>query len=226
MRDQVGHFKQVFCENLRRIGLECSLDEADSLLLPVQDDLLSVAAVITHVAELTTQLEHLVEYSREDPTHSKRYYGMYVLLVYAIDRIQTRFVSEVDTTYLPKLQRFEQYARANIADANKQISGGGPQEQLMANVEASETTIHASQFLADALRKQRITIEKERDNTRKMLAAAKNTYKTVRLSQNMAQIINDCQGAFRALRELQVPRLRPFQNLQLKEELRRLSENM
>jgi hypothetical protein len=59
-----------------------------------------------------------------------------------------------------------------------------------------------------------------------MLAAAVNTYKTVLLSLNVAELMSDCQKAFQALHGLKLPRLRTFQNLQLKGELQRLTERM
>jgi hypothetical protein len=59
-----------------------------------------------------------------------------------------------------------------------------------------------------------------------MLAAAANTYKTVRVSLNVAELMSDCEKAFHALRQLQLPRLRTFQNLELKTEMQRLTELM
>ena len=57
-----------------------------------------------------------------------------------------------------------------------------------------------------------LSVAAEESRTRHMLAVAANTYNTVRLSLNIAELMSDCQAAFRALRNLQVPRLRPFQN--------------
>jgi hypothetical protein len=78
----------------------------------------------------------------------------------------------------------------------------------------------------DGLRKQRNAVAAEEQRTSRMLAAAANTYNTVRLSLNVAELMSDCQAAFRALRNLQVPQLRPFQNLELKDEMQRLAERM
>jgi hypothetical protein len=149
MRARTERLKVDFRDQLQRIGLAVAPDEADSLLLPVQDAIVSMAAVITNVARLTEQLEGLVEESRELPSHTRRYYGIYVLLVYAIDRIQMHFIEDIDNTYLSKLYKFEQDARLNTADAQAQISRGGPKEQLTANTEAGKTTIKACRFLAD-----------------------------------------------------------------------------
>jgi hypothetical protein len=78
----------------------------------------------------------------------------------------------------------------------------------------------------DGLRKQRNAVSAEEQRTSRMLAAAANTYNTVRLSLNVAELMSDCQAAFRALRNLQIPQLRPFQNLELKDEMQRLAERV
>jgi hypothetical protein len=226
MAGQIGPLKEEFRNQLRLIGLELTAQEVDSMLLPVEDDIVSMAAAITNIASLTAQLERLVEESREIPSHTRRYYGIYVLLVYAIDRIQTHFIEEIDQTYIPKLRRFEQQARENIADANAQISRGGPRDLLKTNIEAGKTAIRACESLMDGLRKQRNAVAAEEQRTSRMLAAAANTYNTVRLSLNVAELMSDCQAAFRALRNLQIPQLRPFQNLELKDEMQRLAERV
>ena len=227
MRRQIGQLKERFRCQLQQTGVEVFDDEIDYLLMPVtEDDLVSMAAVISNIASLTAQLERLTEESKELPSQTRRYYGMYLLLVYAIDRIQARFIQEVDHVQLPKLRTFEEEARRNINEAQNQIAGGGPREQLRANIDAAKTTIEACHCLARALRDQVNAIARENEQAKLMLAAAINTYKTVRLSLNVAELMSDCEKAFHALRQLRLPRLRTFQNLQLKTEMQRLAERM
>jgi hypothetical protein len=66
----------------------------------------------------------------------------------------------------------------------------------------------------------------ENRKVKKQEAAAVNTYRTVCLSINLAELIGYCQAAFRALRELRLPPLRPFQNHRLNDELERLAESV
>ena len=227
IRRQIDQLKERFRIELQHIGVEVFDDDIEFLLMPVtQDDFVSMAAVISNIASLTNQLERLTEESKELPAQTRRYYGMYLLLVYAIDRIQARFIQEVDHVKLPKLHAFEEEARQNITEAKNQIAGGGPKEQLRADVDASNTTIEACHCLAGALRDQKNAIARENEQTRRMLAAAIITYKTVRLSLNVAELMSDCEKAFHALRQLRLPRLRTFQNLQLKTEIQRLTERM
>jgi hypothetical protein len=224
---QIGELKERFRNQLQQIGMEVFDDDIDFLLMPVtQDDFVSMAAVVSNISTLTAQLERLTEESKELPPQARRYYGMYLLLVYAIDRLQVRFIQEIDHVHLPKLRGFEEEARRNIAEAKYQIASGGPREQLRANIDAANTTIEACHCLAGTLRDQKNAIAGENEHTKRMLAAAVNTYKTVRLSLNVAELMSDCRKAFTALRELRLPRLRTFQNLQLKSEMQRLAERM
>jgi hypothetical protein len=224
---QIGELKERFRNQLQQIGIEAFDGDIDFLLMPVtQDDFVSMAAVVSNISTLTTQLEGLTEKSKELPPQARRYYGMYLLLVYAIDRLQVRFIQEIDHVHLPKLHAFEEEARRNIAEAKNQISSGGPREQLRANIDAARTTIEACHCLAGTLRDQKNAIAGENEQTKLMLDAAINTYKTVRLSLNVAELMSDCRKAFQALRRLRLPKLRTFQNLQLKSEMQRLAERM
>jgi hypothetical protein len=55
---------------------------------------------------------------------------MYVLLVFAADRLQTHSVAEIDEHFLPRIARHEMDATRHIADAEVQIKSGEPRKQL------------------------------------------------------------------------------------------------
>jgi hypothetical protein len=223
---QVENLKVGFREHLQQIGVSVSPETADSFLLPIQDDIVSMAAVISNIGRVTEQLQQLVDQSREAAAQTKRYYGIYVLLVLAVDRIQTHFVREIDGTFLPRLRGFENEGVQNIASAKVQISRGGPQEQLLANITAGNKTIHACRLLAELLQSQKRSVLDENRSVQTLLAASVNSYRTVRLSNDIADLIGRCDAAFRSLRELRLPQLRTFQNVRLNEELQRLAERM
>jgi len=137
-----------------------------------------------------------------------------------------RFIQEIDQLHLPKLQEYEQEAGKNIAEAQNLIKGRGAEKELAANIEAGNTTIEACRCFAMALREQKNTIIRENKLIKRMLAAAANTYKTMNLSINVAELMSDCQNSFKALRQIRLPPLRAFQNLHLKRELQRLTDRM
>jgi hypothetical protein len=227
MRRQICELKERFRNQLQQIGVEIYDDEIEFLLMPVtRDDFVSMAAVVSSIASLTAQLERLTEESNELPSQTRRYYGMYLLLVYAVDRIQTRFIQEVDHVHLPKLNVFEEQARQIITEAQNHIASGGPKEQYRANIDAAKITIEACHCLARALYDQMTAVASENEQTKLMLDAAINTYKTVRLSLNLAELMSDSEKAYHTLRQLPLPKLRTFQNVQLKAEIQRLAQRM
>ena len=65
---QIGELKERFRNQLQQIGIEVFDGDIDSLLMPVtQDDFVSMAAVVSNISTLTTQLEGLTEKSKELP---------------------------------------------------------------------------------------------------------------------------------------------------------------
>jgi hypothetical protein len=132
-------------------------------------------------------------------------------------------MNEVDQVFIPKLRGFEKEAGQNIANAQMLISSGGSKDLLSANISAGKSTIEACRVFADTLQSQGRAIADRNRETQRTLADAAHTYKTVRLSLDVAGMIGQCQAAFQALRELKLPQLRTFQNLQLKGELERLA---
>lgn len=223
---QIEGLKTGFREHLQRIGLTVPAETAESFLLPVEDGVVSMAAVVSNIGVLTEHLQQLADQSREAPAETRRYYGMYLLLVFAIDRIQSHFVSEIDEDLLPRIEGHRNVAQQHIADARTQLSHGGPREALTANISANQRTIEACSLMADTLQSQRRSVLDANRNVRTLEAAAINTYKTVCISLNVAEIVGHCEAAFRALRDLRLPQLRPFQGVHLNDELQRLAERV
>jgi len=223
---QIESLKVGFREHLKSIGIIVPADAADSYLLPVEDSIVSTAAVISNIGRLTGQLQQLVDASKEASTETKRYYGMYVLLVFAVDRIQTHFVREIDENFIPRLSGYEADAAQHIESAQSQMSNGGPREQLTANIAANGKTIEACQLMAKTLQSHRHSVLEENRKVQIMEAAAVNSYRTVVLGFNVAELIGYCESAFKSLRELRLPPLRAFQNAQLNEQLQKLAERM
>jgi hypothetical protein len=225
-KQQIETLKVAFRNHLKEIGIDFLPETADSFLLPVEDNIVSMAAVISNIGRLTEQLQRLVEECKEAPSHTKKYYGIYVLLVLAIDRIEQHFVLEVDNNFFPRIESFKSEANRYIADAKAQRSFGAHEELLSANIVANERTIYACRLLADTLRSQKLSIIDANKKTKLLLAAAVNSYRTVQLSFDVADLIGQCQTAFRSLSDLRLPQLRTFQNVHLNEELERLADRI
>jgi hypothetical protein len=223
---QIESLKVGFRKHLQQIGIIVSPETADSFLLPVHNEIVSMAAVISNIGHVTELLQRLVDESRETPSHTKRYYGVYVLMVLAVDRIQQHFVREIDENFIPKLGRREQEATRIIAHAQAEISRGGNKELLSGNIGANRKIIHACQLMTEILRSHRGAVLDENNKVKILVGSAVNAYRTVRLSFDVAELIGSCDAAFQALRALQLPPLRAFKNVHLNEELQKLAEQM
>jgi hypothetical protein len=223
---QIQNLKIHFREHLQQIGISVTPDAADSFLLPVQDEIVSMAAVISNIGRLTEQLQRLVDESKEARSYTERYYGIYVLLVLAVDRIQKHFVRQIDENFIPDLDRLEQETGHVIAHAESELSKGGLKEQLSGNVVANRRNIHACKLMAEILQSHRRSIVDENRKLQSLVSAAVNSYRTVRISYGVAELIGECEAAFRALRGLRLPPMRTFKNVHLNEELQKLAERM
>jgi hypothetical protein len=223
---QIESLKAEFRERLKGIGVYLPDEQVDSYLLEIEEDLVAMAAVIHNVGTLTEQLEALVDQSREAPEETLRYYGCYVLLVLAVDRLECHFITRVTEELLPRIKNIEEISRAAIADASGQIARGGPIDILAGNIGANKTTIDGCQYMAEVLTSQKKAIGERNSHTKKLLAAAVNTYKTAKNSGDLIVLIGKSHSDFQALRDLSVPPMRAFQNIQLSQEMRRLSERV
>jgi hypothetical protein len=223
---QIESSKLGFREQLTELGVELSPQTADSFLLPVEDDIVLMAAVISNIKHLTVELERLLDERREELSDAIRYYGVYVLLVLALDRLEKQFIRKVDEEFLPRLKGFIAEAARITSDARDQISKGGPKPILLANIETNNQTSDGCKLFAKVLESQRHTILDRNAETQRVFGAAVNTYKTVRIATDVRKTIGECQMAFKALRELSLPSLKTFQNVQLNEDLQRLAERL
>jgi hypothetical protein len=206
--------------------MDLSPQAADSLLLPIEDDIVLMAAVISNIKHLTVELERLLAERNEELADAMRYYGVYLLLVLALDRLEKQFVKKVEEEFSIRLKCLTSEARRIIADARDQISKGGLEAMLVANIETNNRTISGCQMLAKTLESQMRTILDRNAETQRVFGAAVNTYRTVRIATDVRKVIGECQMAFKALRELSMPPLRAFQNVQLNEELQRLADRL
>ena len=223
---QIERLKVGFRDHLQQIGISVSPETADSFLLPVHNEIVSMAAVISNISRLTEQLQRLVNESRENLSHTKRYYGVYVLLVLAVDRIQKHFIREVDENYIPRLDSRKQEAGQIIDHAQREMSRGGLKYQLEGNITANRKNIHACQLMTEILRSHKRSIAGENRELQRSIGAAVNTYRTVKVSYDIVEVVGQCSAAFRALRGLRIPTLQTFKNVHLNEELQLLAEQI
>lgn len=215
--DDIAAEKQKLVTDLERIGMKLDAKSIDNLLDSITgDEFMRVSIIFDNAKKFAAELERLTNESGEDLETAKKYYGVYLMLLKTVSRLQEKFVENVDNEYYPKLDEFADKARETIADAQKAIRLGGDKATLEKNIESNRLTYDAALFYKQGLAEQKHQMMLANLETKKSILTAANTYKTVALSKDVAELMADSRRAFNSITGLAVPDLRPFENQKMK----------
>lgn len=224
-KNEANVLREEFQAELSAIGINLDRHGIEALLGSISgDEYVSMITVFQNIKAITAQLEQLTDESGESIVVARRYYGMYVVLLQAMDHLQTKFTTEIASQHVPKLKAFAKQAEINIDEANTLIrSGKGAASVLRANIAANKTTKHAAELYIQHLQENAKTVSRANAQTKVSLATAENTYRTVRLSGEVIELIRTGQQRFDTLMQLHLPTMREFGNETIKKELQRMT---
>jgi hypothetical protein len=215
--EQIETAKQELVLDLNRIGMKLDPESIDSLLESITgDEFVRVSIIFDNAKSFAAELEKLTNESGEDLEAAKKYYGVYLMLLKTVSRLQEQFVENVDNEYYPKLDKFAQKARRNIKEAKRAVELGGDRTVLQNNIDSNQLTYDAAMFYKEGLAHQKHQMMMANLETKKNILTAANTYKTVALSKDVAALMAVSRRAFDAITGLSVPDLRPFKNEKMK----------
>jgi len=149
-----------------------------------------------------------------------------VVLIRIMDRLQREFVATVREEMIPRLRQYREEARDLIAQAQRNMRQGGNKAIGEQNIASNQLTIEATGFYVDYLNDQAAAVEARNRRLQPDLLDAVNTYDTVLLSSQVAELLQQGSRNFAALLELEVPELRGFENAELRAEFERLTRRM
>jgi hypothetical protein len=204
-------------------------DEQVEFLLStvVGDNMVDLGILFDNVKSVTTQLEQLVAQSGEDLQNARRYYGMYVVLLRSLARMHQKIEEAIGEQYIPQINAI--IARAEqLTGETRDLQRTSPAKRdlLAANLEAQRLTIEAAGFYRQYLNDQKAQVGKARRELDKDIAAAWNTYETVRVSGELVGLVRSSQRLLEGLMNRQVPALRPFENLEMRREFEKLTTQL
>jgi gas vesicle protein len=226
----ITQLKIQFVQELSDKGLFLTQEQLDVLLSSVVgDDIIQSSIVYDNVKQISQQLMDLTVKSGEDIETSQRYYGMYTVLIKTLQYMQQTFINNIDEKYLPKINEItvniedlktttQNFLRSNL-DENRS-------KHLLANLEAQNLTFKTAMLYKQHLIKQRRKIVIAIDKTEHDLQIAQNTYKTVRVSGELINLLHTSQKSFETLLKIQVPELLVFENKQMKQEFAILTQKL
>ncbi len=227
-RRELTKIKAGFAQGLRDIGLTLS-DEQVSLLLStvIGDNVVDLAVVFDNVKIITVQLEQLVNGGGEDLDSARRYYGMYVILLRALDRMHVHVEQAINDLYIAQIDTISEQAKALMVETKRlRLQSPEKRDLFDANLRAQQLTIEAAAVYRRYLMEQSRQVAKARSELDKDIAAAWNTYETVRVSGEFVALVKSSRRLLDGLLNRQVPTLRPFQNVQMKREFDKLTEQL
>ena len=227
---EIAKLKLQFAEELSDNGLSITPEQLEVLLSSVVgNDIIQSSIVYDNVKQISQQLMTLAIDSGEDIDISQRYYGMYTVLLKTLLHMQQTFVSNIDTKYLPKIEHIRVDVQSLNITTRNLLRGEKDKTRrgyLRANLEAQKLTLQTAKLYKQHLIKQHRKIVVARNKTAVDLQIAQITYKTVRVSGELVNLLRTSQKSFDLLLSLQVPDLLVFKNLQMKQEFDKLTQQL
>lgn len=227
LEEKIAEEKIQLVQELQRIGMKLDAEKIDMLLESITgDEFVRVSIIFDNAKAFALELEKLTEQTGEDLEAAKKYYGVYLMLLKTVERLQNKFVENVDDVYYPKLEEFAEKAKQNIADAKKAINAGADAAVLENNIGSNELTFDAAQSYKQVLAQQKHQMIIANLECKKNILTATNTYKTVALSKDVASLLATSRRAFDSISNLAVPDLRPFENVKMREAFGKLTQEL
>lgn len=226
-REMTG-VRDEFARELRGMGLELSDEQVEFLLSTVVgDNLVDLGILFDNVKSITLQLERLLAESGEDLQSARRYYGLYVVLLQALQRMHLQIEEAIGERYLPQIDGIVAQAEA-LSGETRRLLHLSPDKQalLTSNLEAQRLTVQAAGVYRSYLAEQRRQVSTAREGLERDIAAARNTYETVRVSGELVVLVKSSQRLLEGLMNRQIPALRPFENLEMQREFQKLTQQL
>lgn len=226
---EIATLRKEFASKLAALGLELGPGGHEALLATVSGDRFTdMVVAFDNVRLVTEQLRRITERMSESPETARRYYGMYVLLVRIMDRVQDAFVEHVETVAMPKVLAFGTEASETERQAKSLLKGSDEPTR-----QALEKNIAACKLAQDAVTNYSAYLKAQADRVRELnvaverrLKVAENTYRTMTVSVGVAELIRQGELDLQAVMSMELPALRGFDNSALREQYRRLNDRL
>jgi uncharacterized small protein (DUF1192 family) len=225
---EIGGLKREFAQSLRAIGLKLEDEQLDLLLSTVVgDNLVDLGILFDNVKAITLQLEQLLEQSGEDLQSARRYYGLYVVLLKSLERMHVQIEAAIDERYLPQIDGIVGQTQTLAADTERLLRESPDRRALLeGNLQAQQLTLQAAGFYRQYLVDQAEQVRQARQELEQDIAAAWNTYETVRVSGELVSLVRSSQLLLEGLLNRQAPALRPFESLEMQREIQKLTQQL
>ena len=219
--------QQRLQQNFLNIGVNLNEEQIEALLSRVDsEDIIKISLIMNILKKVNKQISSLMQDTNENLIYAKRYYGMHLLSLSLVLKVQQDYIDKVERKYIPRIDKI-------LVDIKKIIDktflktrtekDSNSLKIYKSNLEAQRLT----QSVAYTYRKQLLdSIKKMKEaktTTTNKLLLAENTYTTVSLSSGLYAIVSETQLMFEEITKLQMPDIIPFENIQMEKKYKELT---
>ena len=218
-------------EALRGLGLQLDDRQIDILLSSVTgDDLLQNAVVFSNVRAMVEKLAELSREDRDNLEINRRYSGLYLVLNDLLIHTQEELVRRIDGEYKPRLGEIGREAEALRREALAKASQAGysdsQKKSFALNAESNAMTLRVAELYTRLLDSQRKGILDNLADLRRSRDLAENTYRTVRSSGDLRNLIRSGLELFDSIHALSMPEILPFENEAIRREFEEINKRL
>ena len=230
LENEIRIIKDDLKIDFKEIGVNLSSEQIDVLLTRVDgDDIIQISLVMETLKHITNQIMLLMKESKEELTQAKKYYGMHQVLLELVVYIQQKYIDKSNKVYIPKIDKMIIDSAEMIANTSRmrdQEEDTRRRSIYNNNIEAQELTNRvAKRYKQDLIISRNNMIEAQKIS-KANLKLSKNTYATVLLSADLFDLISESQSMFEEVSKIQVPNLVPFENIQMEQKYKELTEKL
>jgi len=226
----IEKMKQKMSQSFMASGINLTPEQVDTLLSRVDgDDIIKVTLIINTLKDITSQLLGIMQESNEELAHAKKYYGMHMVLLELVVYVQQKFKQKIAKEYLPKINSIIKQTKAIIDKTKAQITKEHNQNRkaiYMQNLKSQELTLKTALMYRENLLNELRQLDKAQQITKENLELSKNTYETVRLSNDLFKVISSNQETMEQIMKLQIPTIIPFKNIQIRDKYKELTNKI
>ena len=230
LENEIRIIKEDLKKNFEEIGVNLSAAQIDVLLTRVDgDDIIQISLVMETLKHITKQILVLMKASKEELTQAKKYYGMHQVLLELVVYIQQKYIDKCNNVYLPKIDKMISDSAEMMVNTNRlkaQEEDARRRSIYNNNLDAQMLTNKAAKLYKNDIISSRNNMMQAQKISKENLKLSKNTYATVMLSADLFDLINESQSMFEEVSKIQVPNLVPFENIQLEQKYKELTEKL
>jgi hypothetical protein len=230
LENEIRIIKEKLKNDFKEIGVNLSSEQIDVLLTRVDgDDIIQISLVMETLKHITNQIMLLMKESKEELTQAKKYYGMHQVLLELVVYIQQKYIDKSNKVYIPKIDKIIVDSAQMIENTNRLKNNEEDARRRSIynnNIEAQKLTNKAATRYKQDLISSRNNMIEAQKISKANLELSKNTYATVLLSADLFDLISESQSMFEEVSKIQVPNLIPFENLQMEQKYKELTEKL